>query len=210
MKTIFTTVRGWVLVGVVLGSGGAWGHQHEVDVTSSNGCKFKIIPPYAKVIRGTPKWKGDCVNGYQEGAGVQLMYFSDYLLFEHGIWTQGRQIGIVISLTKNSKPNYALTNYRQPGIQGLPNSIDFLKMNLQQRKESIDKMLARSGGTQGLNGDEILQIINELTAMKNGGTPELAFEKYAASTGVRSYNSISQSTNGQDDPKVFGRSARGG
>lgn len=172
MKTILSTVRAWVVVGVILGSGGAWG-QELVEVIDTNGCKLKLYPHQAQylnnnIARGSGlashRWDGDCKNGYASGLGVLVGFLTN---------------GELYSVARGNRANGAWLNGAQVGS-------DYLHYG------HSDGQLRRSG--QVLAGDKI---------------PAWAQASLAVPLSSRPTRQSPASQNQADDPKVFGRSARG-
>lgn len=223
MKTILSTVRGWVLVGVVLGSGGAWGQETgETTLTAKNGCKLiHTIPSHllsrfkAIQLRNVAP-ASKCNNGYFEGTilyGYETTFiqtgtsnFNKVPQVQASIMQGGRSNGIYLRFTTSRRANLGggqtfWSFEKDHSSYSLQKSIDLI-----QEDGSKSNHLAYATNVNFLS--EILKIwdadpdkfIQEYTNDASGSTIAYTFKATAPPV---------QPPRG-DDPKVFGRSARGG
>ena len=171
MKTILSAVRGWVVVGVVLGSGVAFAQM--VEVIDTNGCKLKLHPHQAEYLKNnitrgsglaSHRWDGNCKNGYASGSGVLVGFFTN---------------GEFASVNRGTRVSGAWINGSQVGDDHL--------------HYGHDGQLRRGG--QVLAGDKIPAWAQASLAVP-----------LSSQTARQSPSNQSQA----DDPKVFGRGARGG
>lgn len=171
MKTILSTVRGWVVVGVILGSGGAFAQM--TDITDTNGCKIKLHAYQVQNIKNDisrgfgitlHRWDGDCKNGYASGVGVLVGFLTDRRFH---------------SVERGNRVNGALLNGAHVGS-------DYLTYG-------HDGQFRRGG-----------QVV------KTDKIPAWAQASLAVPLSSESTRQSSAPQNQADDPKVFGRSARGG
>lgn len=206
MKTILSTVRGWVVVGVVLGSGVAWGQEVCTIPGSDGNCKVSAFigwemrgDKYANSCKKLVKseYQGTCTNGYLDGIALIKTKDTEGLIthylskFEQGIPTksilQYYTNSILVRRDLNEFSIRPHCVFLGP-LTGRYKGFDY-------RKTSKDCILASEHLGEEFLSDETLKAINK-------GTFKLT------ETQQRSKSS-NTSTQG-DDPKVFGRGARGG
>lgn len=206
MKNILSAMRGWVVVGVILASSGAWG-QEVCTIPGSDG-NCKVSPFIGWEMRGDKyansckkfvksEYQGTCTNGYLDG--IALIKTKD---IEGSIthYLSKFELGIP---TKSILQYYSGSILVRPDLNNFsirPSCVYFGQLTGRYkgedyRKSSKDCLLANELLGEEFLSDETLKAINK-------GTFKLT------ETQQRSKSS-NTSTQG-DDPKVFGRGARGG
>lgn len=205
MKNILSIVRGWVVVGVVLGSGVA---STALSQTNQN-CVSKL-DDYAniKVLSATVP----CDDRGPEGKGAIVYIGNRGKIAQWGYWKNGNPIGMHIRFHSG----FGLVSYSENGkysgstfwMRGTPKEADF--------KKTFNDLLLRGSNSKliGLENDE---AFNELNNWRLAGGNNPASIAKVASTGTLpaftnapSAENTNQRESMADDPKVFGRSARGG
>ena len=214
MKNLLSTVRGWVVVGVILGSGGAWGQSNAAVFKSFNtdkGCELGME------VRGSANrnytWSGECRDGKVWGSGV-LTYetYDSYGKKWETRWAEAGQF----DREGRQSANWMVVNR-------INKIIGFSPFQNGERKGI--RFLSQASKPETLAGAK--EYLNDWT----GGRAETMvpflltaatayFEDRAnfysgdfaksSSTNNPNSNANSPQENSADDPKVFGRSARGG
>lgn len=206
MKTILSTVRGWVVVGVILGSGGALGQTIRYSV-NGGGCTalgFEMTRPIA--------WTASCQDGLIDGIGVltymQLQNIAENTSREHEkiLYIKGIRSGVLLNISDpNMRGAMNVTNeytlymslYKageRIGRSNLRISSDNIQSGLSKAKVLFDQAEAQGIPTQQWAGIE-------KTVRDWFTNARMTSEVFGASRAVNTP---------ADDPKVFGRSARGG
>lgn len=218
MKKILSTVRGWVVVGVVLGSGVAWGQlrlETEPFTTTNNciGYKQPNAAPYRSI-----DWSAECKNRKLHGAGVLSYEFQSNVdklwkpVIVIGFMNEGVRIGISLqaACVENNKPECLTLIQTEPsGMRYLvPFARDIQKHPKSFSSTNVTEMIERMKAFEAdLKGEPTVKTVELLALMKTWSSDsEMTIDKFK---NFKPAYSLGGEVKG-DDPKVFGRSARGG
>lgn len=212
MKTILSAVRGWVVVGVILGSGVAWG-QGDSKVELPNGCSFYFPSLSLFGTLTTSKAEGRCINGtavgdwvygskaiLKNGAVVKSVNAVNFVEgVSHGVHLSlGLELGL-LTIVDPAKPSGVGYNFSF-------NSNDNSLLSINEINRMIDQAakFAREKGYPAANVGKLKELAKKWHADRS------TFVAAWTSDESMTPPSNAKQTNGQDDPKVFGRGARGG
>jgi hypothetical protein len=201
MKNILSTVRGWVVVGVVLGSGVAWAFYPEVcTIPGTDGnCKVNAfingensVDKDAKTCNKLLKseYQGTCVNGSMQGIALIKRAHQGGVTHYLGKFEQGVSAELIIDYDNSLigvRDNRASSGCVYFGGR-------FANVEPWDARATSEKCIA----AKNLLGNEFMTD-ETFKAIQNGT--------------YRLLNQVSKPSNTssqRDDPKVFGRSARGG
>ena len=221
MKTILCTLRCWVSLGIILlGINGGLAHaqfgtETKPFKTSNNCTVFRHSEAVSASIRAI-NWNGECKKGKIQGAGVLLSEFQSRAdnqwmpVAEIGYWDNGAHIGMYLSAycVENNKPD-CITLYKvdRSGSSGIRFARDTQKRPKYHSSTDIEMMVstmkvfeADISGLPTANTTELLDLMKAWSK-----DPEMTLTAFA--------NFKLGTTRGApkaaDDPKVFGRNARG-
>jgi hypothetical protein len=205
-KTILSLVRGWVVVGVVLGSGVAWA-VGESKIVAPNGCVFNIQQLFGA---GTVfKTDGKCANGYATGDWIFGLTFPDdnpsviARTFidgnSYGVHMYlGTMRGGIFVTEPSFNGHYFIDSFAGKDGDLLP---------LIEMYQKIDRA-AKIAQDKRLPVPNIQKYKNLVMSWRKDRN---AFVEQWMAPMTNSENSPSDNkSTTRDDPKVFGRNARGG
>lgn len=179
--------------------GGAWGQAHtvcEIMLTNFPVAKFEAQAQGAL-----------CVNGLANGVGLVTFTWQGNQHVQWGQFRAGRAIGIHLRYAAGA-PRYAMVNYDASGIFQTESSSrlpGYADDDLIRYTENRSSTLTLAGVSLAvlLEENRRWRSMSEMTiANLTGGLDS------TPAAGNR--NAVTGTSVGRDDPKVFGRSARGG
>ncbi len=198
-------LRVLVLLGV-LGAGGAWGQAPLVAYKSATGCQFYIQTTPTTLEKRIRNFVGQCSGGYYQGA-IVFGESTDYRASSSGVTTvnrvtagvvvDGRFQGVYVTLVPG------LGNVWDAKSQQLVTQLDFRK-GLSAR-DAI-KQISDTASVKSVTFDAAEQVHIESVLNNFTRNADSFMAQYL--NGATAKNAIPSAV--QDDPKVFGRSARGG
>ena len=207
-----------LLVSLALSSAFAQSRPSEVLLTSQSGCKLYHPISWAIVEAQLLNVAGDCVNGFFSGAVIYGVSWSlnitdrpnKIVIGTHiGIMEQGRFTGFRMAL--NELNNVALI--KADRSNGYSAQKGFAGYSLAQLVDAINiEALNATGANASASRDHLINIAT--TWDRNPAGFLSAYTQDTSNPRVSISNSVPttarQPSNSNDDPKVFGRSARGG
>lgn len=209
MKNILSVVRGWVVVGVVLGSGVAWAGG-ESKIEAPNGCVFNF-----QQFRGAGtvfKTDGKCANGYAtadwifgytspgETAPNQSVLARTFI--DGNSYGVHMNLGTIRGGIFVTEPSFN-GHYYYESFAGKDGDL----LPLIEMYQKIDRA-AKIAQDKRLPVPNIQKYKNLVMSWRKDRN---AFVEQWMAPMTNSENSPSDNKSStRDDPKVFGRSARGG
>lgn len=199
--TPFKTRRALQILALLglLAAGGAWAQARtSCDIMLTN---FPVAKFDAQA-QGVP-----CVNGLADGVGLVTFTWQGNQHAQWGQFRAGRAMGIHLRYAANSS-RYAMVNYDANGIfqvEMFTSPPGFDDESLVRYRENRSSAITLAGVSLAalLNENRRWRAMGDLTIAKlTGGSDN--------TTASANRSSTSGNSAGRDDPKVFGRSARGG
>ena len=213
MNTAKTTTRSalqvLVLLGV-LGAGGAWGQAIQIQtLKTDSGCSLLLAA--GTTVEQPVQWTGSCENGLAANVGILSYQFDAGPVRGKVRWhvkamfKNGKQIGVTwfvadpvlrFQNTDGSKPMVLVI--RRDGQEASRKALQPTD-SLEQSFQTADAMIneAQSLGLPSMSADVLKNDIRQWYQNPNQYTGSSVASSRAAPLS-------------SDDPKVFGRSARGG
>lgn len=217
-RLIRSALQAVVLLGV-LGVGGAWGQnaQNPEQFKTDKGCTgfdWRSSKSFRSI-----KWDGECKNGKLDGVGVLQYEFitqsneavkSVFIGYKQAGLTSGAYL--VANCVENGKPMCLSIGVATPDPQksySIPFSRNREKypqgnpVDINKITETKVDVVNRSTGLPSLRLDDAEELLR--TWVANSEMPLSTFINFRPKPSVRA----DMRSNTEDDPKVFGRSARG-
>ena len=183
----------------LLAAGGAWAQTRtscEIMLTNFPVAKFDAQ------AQGAP-----CVNGIADGVGLVTYTWQGNQHAQWGQFRAGRAIGIHLRYAAGAS-RYAMVNYDASGIfqiesfARLPGYAD----------DDLIRYTENRSSTLTLAGVSLVVLLEENRRWRNMSQMTIANLTGGpdGTTAAGNRNAVTGTSVGRDDPKVFGRSARGG
>jgi hypothetical protein len=185
--------------------------QNELEIATTGGCKFQANgygSSYEDFKIERSRWKGQCVNGYLEGAGILLSVIkSGAITLTAGVYIQGRFSGVGFQIYKTDHTYYGFIDRDSTNRSLNSNLKSFRDTSRSEgwsdRAIDLDIAFSRTGKSRSLTRDTVLELLE--LHIKRKTSPEKVFEttELAALKEIEGANSAAR-----DDPKVLGRGGK--